>query len=135
MLDFLFILGGYLLGSIPTAYIVARLTRRIDLRRYGSGTVSGSMVYEHVSRWMVVPVGLFDIAKGALPTWLCLNYGMGETIAVLSGLAAVAGHNWPIYLSFTGGRGVNPFYGLATSYISSGLSLVVDFFSYWICFR
>jgi len=127
MLDFLFILGGYLLGSIPTAYIVARLTRRIDLRRYGSGTVSGSMVYEHVSRWMVVPVGLFDIAKGALPTWLCLNYGMGETIAVLSGLAAVAGHNWPIYLSFTGGRGLTPFMGLLLVIFPLGFPWLLTF--------
>ena len=108
----LLILGGYLLGSIPTAYLAARATRRIDLRRYGSGTVSGSMVYEHVSHWMIVPVGLFDIAKAAIPTWLALELGMGETIASLAGLAAVAGHNWPIYLGFTGGRGISPFLGL-----------------------
>ena len=112
MEDILLILASYLLGSIPTAYIVARWTRRIDLRRYGSGTVSGSMVYEHVSRWMVVPVGLFDLAKGALPTWLGLEMGMGETIATLAGLSAVLGHNWPIYLGFTGGRGLSPFMGL-----------------------
>jgi glycerol-3-phosphate acyltransferase PlsY len=108
----LLILGGYLIGSIPTAYLAGQATRHIDLRRYGSGTVSGSMVYEHVSHWMIVPVGLFDIAKGALPTWLGLQLGMGETITSVAGLAAVAGHNWPIYLGFTGGRGISPFLGL-----------------------
>ena len=108
----LLILGGYLLGSIPTAYLAARATRHIDLRRYGSGTVSGSMVYEHVSHGMIVPVGLIDIAKAAIPTWLALEMGMGETISSLVGLAAVAGHNWPIYLGFTGGRGISPFLGM-----------------------
>jgi glycerol-3-phosphate acyltransferase PlsY len=109
---FLLILGGYLLGSIPTAYLAGQVTRHIDLRHYGSGTVSGSMVYEHVSHWMIVPVGLFDIAKGALPTWIGLQLGMGDAIASIAGLAAVAGHNWPIYLGFSGGRGITPFLGL-----------------------
>ena len=108
----LLVFGGYLFGSIPTAYIAAQTTKHIDLRRYGSGTVSGSMVYEHVSHWMIVPVGLFDIAKGAFPTWLGLEIGTGEMIASLAGLAAVIGHNWPVYLKFTGGRGISPFMGL-----------------------
>jgi glycerol-3-phosphate acyltransferase PlsY len=108
----LLILGGYLSGSIPTAYLAAQATRHIDLRRFGSGTVSGSMVYEHVSHWMIIPVGIFDIAKAALPIWLALELGMGETIAGVVGLAAIAGHNWPIYLGFTGGRGISPFLGL-----------------------
>jgi len=112
VIDLFVILAGYLLGSIPTAYLVARVYKRIDIRQYGSGTVSGSMVYEHVGRFMVVPVGLFDIAKGAFPTWLALQLGLGETSAVLAGLAAVLGHNWPIYLRFTGGRGLSPFLGV-----------------------
>ena len=106
------IIFGYLLGSIPTSYIVARWVKHIDLRRYGSGTVSGSMFYEHVSRWMVVPVGLFDIFKGAGPTWLGLQLGLGDMVAVTAGMAAVAGHNWPLYLGFTGGRGLSPFLGV-----------------------
>jgi glycerol-3-phosphate acyltransferase PlsY len=112
MISILIILFGYLFGSIPTAYLTARWTKRMDLRQYGSGTVSGSMVYEHVSRWMVVPVGLFDIFKGVLPTWLAIQLGLGESVAVASGLAAVAGHNWPLYLKFSGGRGLSPFMGL-----------------------
>ena len=107
----LFILGGYLLGSIPTAYLAGRWLGKLDLRRYGSGTVSGSMVYEHVARWAVVPVGLFDMAKAALPAWLALHLGLGEPLAAAAGLAAVAGHNWPLYLHFTGGRGLGTFMG------------------------
>lgn len=102
---------AYLVGSIPTAQIVARWRKKIDLRRYGSGTVSGSMVYEHVGKLWVVPVGLFDIFKGALPAWMALQIGMGESGAVVAGLAALAGHNWPIFLHFMGGRGLSVFMG------------------------
>jgi|WetSurSiteA1Bulk_404760.scaffolds.fasta_scaffold34567_1 acyl phosphate:glycerol-3-phosphate acyltransferase len=106
------ILVGYLLGSIPTAYLVGRLLRGRDLRQYGSGTVSGSMVYEHVARWAIVPVGLFDVAKAALPAWFALQLNLGMGVAVASGLAAAVGHNWPIFLHFTGGRGLSTFVGL-----------------------
>jgi glycerol-3-phosphate acyltransferase PlsY len=108
----LFIVGGYLLGSIPAAYVVGRWLGRRDLRRYGSGTVSGSMVYEHVAKWAVVPVGAFDVGKAALPAWLGLRLGLGMPVAAAAGLAAVAGHNWPIFLRFTGGRGLASFLGV-----------------------
>jgi glycerol-3-phosphate acyltransferase PlsY len=108
----LLIAGGYLLGSIPTAYLVGRWLKGKDLRQHGSGTVSGSMVFEHVARWAVVPVGLFDIAKAALPAWLGLQWGSGIAVAAAAGLAAVAGHNWPVFLRFTGGRGLGSFMGV-----------------------
>jgi glycerol-3-phosphate acyltransferase PlsY len=108
----LLILGGYLLGSIPAAYLAGRWTKGLDVRRYGSGTVGGSMVWEHVARWAVVPVGLFDIGKAALPAWLGLQLGLGMPVSAAAGLAAVAGHNWPIFLHFTGGRGLACFLGL-----------------------
>lgn len=108
----LLIVGGYLLGSIPTAYLVGRWIKDLDLRRYGSGTVSGSMVWEHVARWAVFPVGLFDMFKAALPAWLGLRLELGMPVAVAAGLAAVAGHNWPVFLRFTGGRGLGSFLGV-----------------------
>lgn len=108
----LLLLGAYLLGSVPFAFLAAKLARGIDIRRFGSGTVSGSMVYEHVHRWMVVPVGLLDVGKAALPTYLGVHGGFGEAGAALAGLAAMIGHNWPVYLKFTGGRGISAFLGV-----------------------
>jgi len=121
------IIFGYLLGSIPTSYLVARWVKHIDLRNYGSGTVSGSMFYEHVSRWMVVPVALFDIFKGAFPTWLGLQLGLGDIVAVTTGMAAVAGHNWPLYLGFTGGRGLGSFSGVLLVIFPWGFVLLAAF--------
>ena len=123
----LLVVIGYLLGSIPTAYLVGRWTRDIDLRRYGSGTVSGSMVWEHVARWAIVPVGLFDVAKAAFPTWLALRMGLGTPVAAASGLAAVAGHNWPIFLRFTGGRGLGTFIGVLVVLFPPGVVCMLAF--------
>jgi glycerol-3-phosphate acyltransferase PlsY len=102
----LFVVGAYLLGSIPTAYLVGRWRRGIDVRRVGSGNVGGSNLRATVGLWATVTVGLFDVGKGALPVWLGLRLGLGETVALLAGLAAVAGHNWPPWLRFQGGRGM-----------------------------
>jgi glycerol-3-phosphate acyltransferase PlsY len=123
----LLILVGYLLGSIPTAYLVSRWLKHVDLRRYGSGTVSGSMVYEHVARWAVVPVGLFDIGKAALPAWLALYGGLGTSVAAGAGLAAVAGHNWPVFFGFVGGRGLACFLGVLLVLFPWGFPWVLAF--------
>ena len=108
----LLILVGYLLGSIPAAYVAGRWLKGIDLRRYGSGTVSGSMVWEHVARWAVVPAGLFDVFKAAFPVWLALQWELSLWVAAAAGLATAIGHNWPLYLRFTGGRGLSCFLGV-----------------------
>ena len=107
----LMVVFAYLLGSIPSGYLAGKWIKGIDLREYGSGTVSGSMVWEHVAKWAVLPVGIFDIFKGALPTWLSLKLGLSQQAAMVVGLTAVVGHNWPIYLNFQGGRGLSPFLG------------------------
>jgi glycerol-3-phosphate acyltransferase PlsY len=104
------LIGSYLLGSIPTAYLFARWRKGIDLRQYGSGTVSGSMVWEHVARWGVVVVGLFDLGKAAFATWLGAHISL--PVAIAAGLAATIGHNWPIFLNFTGGRGLGCYMGM-----------------------
>lgn len=59
-----------------------------------------------------MPVGLFDVGKAVFPTWLGLHFNLGEVTAAAAGLAAIVGHNWPIFLNFTGGRGLGTMLGM-----------------------
>ncbi len=104
---------GYLLGSVPTAYLIGRIVKGIDLRQVGSGTIGASNVYYNVGRFWTVPVGLFDLfVKGLTPVYLASMLGLGLGVQVAAGLLAVIGHDWPIFLRFKGGRGVAPTVGI-----------------------
>ena len=103
-------IASYLLGSLPTAYLIGKLVKGVDIRNYGSGNVGGSNVLHHFGKRWSVPLELFDIlVKGALPVWIGL-YVLGlersSALLVVAPLLAVAGHNWSIYLKFQGGRGI-----------------------------
>lgn len=108
----LVIIFSYLIGSFSSSYFAGRLLEGIDLRDYGSGTVSGTAVWYHVFKPAIVPVAFFHIAKGALPVYLALRWNMGLPLALVANLAAVVGHNWPFYLGFKGGRGIGAFGGM-----------------------
>ena len=105
--DGVLIVAAYLLGGIPTAYLVARFAAGIDIRSYGSGNVGASNALAHLGAKAGVAIGLFDlIGKGILPVLLARTLDAGLGVQVVVGLAAVAGHNWSPYIRFTGGRGV-----------------------------
>jgi glycerol-3-phosphate acyltransferase PlsY len=108
----LFIIGGYLLGSVSAAYLAGKWIGGKDLRQYGSGNLGGSMVWEHVSPVAAIVAGVYDLIKAALPAWLALQVGLPVAVAAAAGLAAVAGHCWSIFLGFTGGRGLLSYLGL-----------------------
>lgn len=116
----LLVLLGYLSGSISFAYLAARLRRQIDLRQYGGGKLSGSNVYHQVGLASMLVVGILDIAKAALPSWLSLKLGYALWVAVLAGLAAIAGHNWSLYLGLRGGRGIAAALGMLLVIFPSG---------------
>jgi acyl phosphate:glycerol-3-phosphate acyltransferase len=97
---------AYFVGSIPTAYLIARWRKGIDIRQYGSGNVGASNVMATVSRRWSVFVTIFDIAKGAGMVWAAQLLGLSVAQQAVTGLAAVAGHNWTVFLRFQGGRGI-----------------------------
>jgi len=107
-----YLFASYAFGSIPTAYLATRWLKGVDIRHYGSGSVGGSNAGEVIGRWAMVVVGIIDILKAVLPTWLAL-YGLdlGYPMAVAAGLCALIGHNWSIYLNFYGGRGIGTIVG------------------------
>jgi glycerol-3-phosphate acyltransferase PlsY len=109
----LLIIGGYLMGAIPAAYLVARWRRRIDIRQYGSGNVGGANLVKVGARWMAAVVVIFDIGKAMPAVWVAQLVGLDITQQVVIGLAAVIGHNWPVFLRFSGGRGIATIMGAA----------------------
>jgi hypothetical protein len=75
----LFIIGGYLLGSVSAAYLAGKWIGGKDLRQYGSGNLGGSMVWEHVSPVAAIVAGVYDLLKAALPAW---SGGSGRSLLV-----------------------------------------------------
>ena len=99
---------SYCLGSIPTAYLVGRWVRGIDLRQYGSGNIGGSNVAAHVGKAYFIPVFGFDLfMKGAATVFIARTLDFGEVLQGIIGITAVIGHSWPFYTRFVGGRGVS----------------------------
>ena len=102
----LLIVAAYLVGSVPAAYLVAKWSRGIDLRRYGSGNVGATNLLRITSKWVAIPVIIFDLGKGPAMVWAAQLLGLGIAQQVTVGLAAIIGHNWSIFLRFGGGRGI-----------------------------
>ena len=106
-------LGAYLLGSLPVSYWAARLSRGIDLRNYGTSQVGAGNLFRMTRSWKIgLAVSLFDVGKGALTVWLAWTMGMTIAQQIAVGLAVVVGHNWPVFLRFSGGRGIGSALGL-----------------------
>jgi len=102
---------GYLFGSLPTAYIVARGARGIDIRKYGSGNVGGSNVYQHVGVLAAAFVGVADGLKAIAAAELALLLTGDAAAQAAAGLGAVLGHCWSPWLRLAGGRGMAPSVG------------------------
>ena len=109
----LLLVSAYLVGSMPTAYIAARWGRGIDIRRYGSGNVGASNLVRLKARWLATVVTITDLGKGILMVWAAQATGLSIAQQVAVGLAAIIGHNWPVFLRFNGGRGVLTTAGVA----------------------
>lgn len=123
------LIAAYLVGSIPAAYLVTRWRRGIDIRRYGSGNVGASNVFSVVSKRWTVPVTIFDLVKGMLMVWLAQKFGLSLSQQIAAGLLTIIGHNWPLFLGFSGGRGIMSSLGviLMLSPILGGIMLVISF--------
>jgi acyl phosphate:glycerol-3-phosphate acyltransferase len=106
--------AGYIIGSFPTSYIAGKALRGIDIRDYGSGNTGATNVFRTLGPAPGSLVLLVDIVKGWLAVFLAapaltaaFNAGGVESWAgMISGIAAVCGHNWPVFLRFRGGKGV-----------------------------
>lgn len=106
------ILGAYVLGSVPAAQVAAKLYNGTDLTHFGSGNVGVSNLVRATSKWVAIPVIIFDFGKGLGLVYLARQLGLGPYPQVAVGLATITGHNWSVFLKFNGGRGVLASLGL-----------------------
>ena len=108
---------GYLLGSMPNGYLAGLWLKGIDLRQCGSGSTGATNVLRNVGKGPALVVFLLDVGKGALAVLLAKSFGLNDWVQVLAGLAALAGHIWPMWLGWKGGKavatGLGMFLGLA----------------------
>ena len=103
----LWLLASYLVGAIPTSYLAARFIRGIDLREHGSKNLGATNLYRTLGWRYAVPVGLFDIAKGAIPVLVFApKVSDSQLFALGFGVAAVIGHVFSLFVGFKGGKGV-----------------------------
>jgi glycerol-3-phosphate acyltransferase PlsY len=107
------LLAGYLLGSFPSGYLAGRWLMGVDIRQQGSGSTGATNVLRVVGKGPALVVFLLDVGKGAAAVLLAkaLLYQAGQTPwtdsgVVAAGLAALAGHIWPIWLGWKGGKAV-----------------------------
>ncbi len=105
---------AYLLGSVPAGYLLAKWFYGIDIRKHGTGKIGASNVLRVTSKWLAIPVAIFDIGKGALMVWVAQLAGLGAAAQITIGIITIIGHNWPIFLRFKGGRGVFTSLGVTT---------------------
>ncbi len=110
---FIAIISGYLLGSIPSAYLAARLRKGIDIREVGSKNMGAMNIYYEVGLIEAILVLLVDVGKGIVAI-LIARYLLGVPLLfqLLAGLAVVIGHTFPVFLKFRGGKGGATTFGI-----------------------
>ncbi len=131
-MDIWFILlciGSYLVGSLSAGFLLTKWLYGIDIRQHGTGKIGAANVYRVASKWLAVPVMLFDIGKGMLMVWIARQLGMeflGSAAAAqaAAGILAICGHNWPVFLGFKGGRGIFTSLGVITM-LSPWMGLII----------
>ncbi|MBN1333969.1 MAG: glycerol-3-phosphate 1-O-acyltransferase PlsY [Synergistales bacterium] len=121
----LLILLGYLLGSMPWGYLIFRLIKGDDIRNYGSGNIGATNVGRFLGKKWAVLVAVADMFKGSVGLIVAYISGVRDPwIISIIGIAAVLGHNFPVWLGFKGGKGVSTTYGVVIFYFPP-LSFVV----------
>ena len=119
---------AYLLGAIPYGYLLVRLTTGADVRTAGSGNIGATNVLRTTGRAAGIVTLLLDIAKGWLAVWIASSLTKGDPLWIsAAALAVMAGHAFPVFLGFRGGKAVASFVGafLYLTPVALGIILVV----------
>ena len=110
---FLIFFVSYLLGSIPTGFLIGKYLKKIDLRTIGSGSTGATNVLRNVGKWPALFVFIIDVGKGLIAVIIAKEFANQDLIdsnqgymEVLAGISAISGHIWPIWLKGKGGKAV-----------------------------
>ncbi|MDP3789128.1 MAG: glycerol-3-phosphate 1-O-acyltransferase PlsY, partial [Candidatus Omnitrophota bacterium] len=134
------IITAYLLGSIPTSYLVGRI-KGVDVRQHGSGNIGATNVLRVMGKLPALITLIADIGKGVLAvTAVAIIFYQKNSIInysvfrALLGLAVIVGHNWTVFLKFKGGKGVATFIGVFMVVFPIGLviGLIVWLVTVWL---
>ena len=131
------VLLGYLTGSVPFAYLLARRAG-IDVRVAGSGNVGAANVLRTTGAWRGVLVMALDVAKGIAAVAIAYRMSGSTVMAAVTGAAAVVGHIYPVWLKFHGGKGVAVAAGVFTmlspvaTALAAGLFVVIVWLTRYI---
>ncbi|MBR3928583.1 MAG: glycerol-3-phosphate 1-O-acyltransferase PlsY [Clostridia bacterium] len=120
--------AGYLLGCISTGIIVSKTYARIDIRKYGSGNAGMTNVMRTIG-WVPGALSFVgDMLKGLLAAFIG-KWLAGETGMCVGGLAAIIGHDWPVFFGFKGGKGISTSFGfiLASNWLIGVLLVPIQF--------
>jgi glycerol-3-phosphate acyltransferase PlsY len=122
--------ASYFLGAIPSSYCMGKLLKGIDLREHGSGNLGAANTYRVLGLKAAIPVLLFDIGKGFVAVhYLSRLGGPGTAFALLAALVVVLGHNYSVFVRFSGGKGVGATAGAFLALAPQALGIC---FAVWI---
>jgi glycerol-3-phosphate acyltransferase PlsY len=119
---------AYLLGSVPTGYILGSLAG-VDVQTTGSGNIGATNVARTVGQWQGILTLLADTAKGFIPVILGVTLGLTPAESACVGIAAFLGHLYPVFLRFRGGKGVATALGVLLALTPLGTLLLIGVFA------
>lgn len=106
---------AYLLGSIPSAYLIGRWLKGLDIREAGDGRLGAAAVRRRAGLFASIIVAIMDVGKGVAVVFLAKALGLPLAVVAAAGLVAVVGHNWSLFLRFKGGKGALVTFGVLAS--------------------
>ena len=115
---------AYLLGSIPSGFVLTRWAGLGDIRKIGSGNIGATNVLRTGRKGLAIATLLFDLLKGAIPTFIAWRW-FGPDMAVLAGAGAFLGHCFPVWLGFRGGKGVATAAGVILGFTPTVMAILL----------
>ena len=123
-MPWLIVILGYFLGSIPTAYIASRLLKGRDIRQMGDGNAGARNAFHQLGAKAGIGIFLIDAGKGALAIFIANAVSLPLVAVLFTGVTAVIGHNWPVFIGFRGGRGEATTIGVLLTVITQPILIV-----------